>query len=121
MTRIACAIAGDLGDPIRRVTLGNPRAARAIMPVPETPVHKYGAPGADIGNVGITQNVLAVQAVAGRDGVQDFAHGKFGGGIARGDGAHDGGAVSHFRFIAAGADFLTVSVPRRIVVTLTKS
>ena len=62
--RIALAVAGDLGKPVIPVRFGNPRAARAVMPVPEAAMDEDRLLAAEIGDVRIAGNVPAVQAVA---------------------------------------------------------
>ncbi len=61
--------------------------------MPETAVDKDRQLPRAVNNVGIAGQVPAMQALAARDGIKDLAHRALGRRVARGDRAHDGGAV----------------------------
>ena len=98
MAHVAGAVAADLGAPVIRIRLRHPRAAPAIVAVPEAAMHEDRLFRAEEGDVGIAGNILAMQPVAGRDRPQQAAHLEFRRRIAAGHGAHDGGAIGGLLF-----------------------
>ena len=85
-------VAGDLGDPVGAMLLGHPRAALAVMSMPETAMHEDRDPAADIGDVRRARDVAPIEPVARGDGVEAFAQEEFGLRVLAAHRAHDVGA-----------------------------
>ena len=99
---VARPVAGDLGAPIVGVGLRRPRAARAIMAVPEAAVHENRELAGDVDDVGLTRQIAAMKPVARRDLAQKRADRKLRARVARFDRAHDrravvGHSIAHLR------------------------
>ena len=63
------------------------------MPVPKAAMDEDRALAADVGDVGIAGNVLAMQPITRRECSQHRAHGEFGRRVAPLHRAHDGGTL----------------------------
>ena len=89
---IASAVSGDLCAPIIGVRFWRSRAARAIMAVPKTAMHENRAPLADVGDIGVPRQILAVQPIGRRETPQQRANDQFGSRVAGFHRPHGGGA-----------------------------
>ena len=90
---VAGAVARDLGAPIVGVRLGHARAARAVVPMPETAVDEDRQLAAAVDDVRLARQVGAAEPVAGRNRPQHRPDGELRPGVARFHRPHDGGAL----------------------------
>jgi len=86
---ITLDVARDFGAPIVGVRFRDARAARTIMPVPETSVYEYYGAVFRKNKVGPAGQICHIQPVAKPFCVKRFSQGDFRAGAGAFDGAHD--------------------------------
>lgn len=92
---VAGAVAGDFQPPILPICLRRPRAARAVMAMPKTPMHEDDFSPAWKHQIGAACQIPAMKPVSVALGVEHFPQEQFGGCVLAFHGLH--GAPAHRR------------------------